>query len=388
MERTYQQTHPWITFQYDPTYDRVSTRVGEAYSKCQHLAGTPLQPRVAQSLASVYLVKGAAATTAIEGNTLTEGEVDAIINHGKMLPPSQQYLQQEVLNIVGVLKGIQHTPADFRLTPDWLKTQNAAILAGLELADHVIPGEYTTTPLIVGTYRGAPPQDVPYLIDRLCEWVNARTEQGRVDDHPDIAFYNTVITAILAHLYIAWIHPFGDGNGRTARAIECAILTTSGLVPWVSSNLLSDHYNRTRSRYYDRLAASSRNRDVQGFVQYALDGFVDMLREQITTVQTQQRAVAWVNYVHEMFDHETHGDTSHRRRKLLLALPEAHPTPRAKIRRLTPELAELYAQKSDKTISHDLNRLVQLDLIAGDPKTGYLPRVQIMDAFLPESYRP
>ncbi|MGH3941387.1 MAG: Fic family protein [Pseudonocardiaceae bacterium] len=88
--------------------------------------------------------------------------------------------------------------------------------------------------------------------------------------HRLMRFYCLFVAATLAHLYIAWIHPFGDRNGRTARLLECAILAHSGVVPWVSSNLLSDHYNRTRSRYYQRLERASRERDVRGFITVVL----------------------------------------------------------------------------------------------------------------------
>lgn len=47
---------------------------GEAVFKCDHLAGVALNPDAARELMNVYLAKGALATTAIEGNTLTEAE--------------------------------------------------------------------------------------------------------------------------------------------------------------------------------------------------------------------------------------------------------------------------------------------------------------------------
>ena len=39
------------------------------------------------------------------------------------------------------------------------------------------------------------------------------------------------MSALLAHLYIAWIHPFADGNGRTARLLEYLILDSFGNGP-------------------------------------------------------------------------------------------------------------------------------------------------------------
>ena len=53
--------------------------LGEARSKCEHLVGIPLKPEFAQKLYNITLIKGAVATTAIEGNTLTEEQVQGII---------------------------------------------------------------------------------------------------------------------------------------------------------------------------------------------------------------------------------------------------------------------------------------------------------------------
>lgn len=385
--RRYEDSHPWITFRYDPRFDQTCALLGEAFSKCQHLAGTPLQPGLAWNLASVYLVKGAVATTAIEGNTLTEEEVHELRDRRKELPPSQKYLQQEVDNVIAALGRIDQSARrgeTLTITPDWIKEQNAQILHELEVADHVVPGEYTDTPLAVGSvYRGAPPPDIPLLMERLCAWLNKWIDPIRDPKTPDDQrFFQSFFAAVLGHLYLAWIHPFGDGNGRTARLLECALLAHSGVVPWVASNLLSDHYNRTRSRYYQKLDEASKLRDVRNFVAYSAQGFVDMLREQILEVQAMQRRTAWVNFVHERFQAEPAGNTQQRRRALALTLESGKPTTRREIRRLSVDLAEMYAHKEEKTVSRDLNRLIQMQLIRR-VDNGYVPNIEIMDAFLP-----
>ncbi|MDR1266054.1 MAG: Fic family protein [Propionibacteriaceae bacterium] len=275
----------------------------------------------------------------------------------------------------------------FRLTPDWLKAQNAAILRGLEVEDHVVPGEYTTARLVVGRYRGAPPADVPYLVERLCDWLNGFLaivgDPARPDDD---RFVYAFLTAVLGHLYVAWIHPFGDGNGRVARALECAVLANSGIVPWVAADLLSNHYNATRSLYYHRLDQASRLPEGEGvaeFVRYAAEGFVDHLRDQLAQVQSMQRRIAWESFIHEIFRSQTQGEASRRRRALVLALPEDTPVPPSRMRRLTPELAEAYAGKTQKTVSHDVNRLKRLGLIVGPADGGYRANTTLMSAFLP-----
>ncbi|HEY4021435.1 MAG TPA: Fic family protein [Pseudonocardiaceae bacterium] len=384
-DREYLSTHPWLTFDYRLDFDgnaALWSLLGEAFSKCQHLAGTPLAPQVAAELSRVYFAKGALATTAIEGNTLTEEDAAAIIAGSIVLPPSRRYLQREIENVVGALNDVNATVRAGRplaISSDWLREQNRLILDGLDVHDHVVPGEFTTARVVVGGYRGAPPRDVPYLIDRLVDWLNQLTGGDTASE--ELRFFQAFLAATLGHLYLAWIHPFGDGNGRTARLLECAILARSGLVPWVSSNVLSDHYNQTRNDYYLRLDRASKARDVAGFLRYAAQGFVDELRDQIRLVQQQQIRVSWVNFVHEQFASKPNTDATDRQRTLVLALP-SEPVSTTALRELTPRLAGLYAVKGDKTLTRDVNAVVAMGLAI---KEGHTLRsaVEIMRAFIP-----
>jgi Fic family protein len=190
--------------------------------------------------------------------------------------------------------------------------------------------------------------------------------------------------ATLAHLYIAWIHPFGDGNGRTARLVESAILANSGMVPSISVSLLSNHYNATRTEYYRKISASSQTESgVTDFQSYAARGLADQVAEQAGVVHAQNRMLAWRSYVHDVFAEQTQGEATHRRQALVLALPEGVPTPRSAIATLTSELAVAYANRSPKTISHDLNRLKELELIHGTTRAGFCPAISLMDGFIP-----
>ena len=101
-----------------------------------------------------------------------------------------------------------------------------------------------------------PAGDCEFLVERLCEWLNG-DDFARCDDRRE-TFLRAFLRAVLAHVYIAWIHPFGDGNGRTARLVEFAILTAAG-VPAISAHLLSNHYNATRDAYYRQLNQASRS---------------------------------------------------------------------------------------------------------------------------------
>ena len=107
--RSYLESHPWITFEATDINDlRPNTwmLLGEALSKCEHLAGAPLPPEVAKNFYTVALVKGAQATTAIEGNTLTEEQVAGILDGTFKAPPSRAYQEREVRNVIDALQEI------------------------------------------------------------------------------------------------------------------------------------------------------------------------------------------------------------------------------------------------------------------------------------------
>jgi len=381
--RTYETTHSWIsfTFRADQLSHLAWMLVGEARSKCEHLNNAPLHPKVARELHSLYLSKGAAATTAIEGNTLTETEVRQRLEGKLELPPSREYLGVEVDNIRDACNQIGADVAagrELRLETQRILAFNRQVLAKLDLEDGVVPGAFRTHSVLVGgIYRGAPAEDCEYLLERLCEWLNG--PEFAVGDG-DMAFAMQLFRAILAHLYIAWIHPFGDGNGRTARLVELQILLHSGLVSSPAAHLLSNHFNLTRSHYYKELDRSSKAPDgVASFVEYALRGFVDGLRTQLTEVQAQQLVVTWRDVVNGHFYH-LRGKTADRQRRLLLDLNK--PTARREITHVSPRVAELYAGLSDKTATRDLGALEAADLIVRDGDT-IAPNLGLVLEFLP-----
>ena len=381
--RTYERTHPWIKFQIDlrPASPKLWMLLGEASSKCEHIAGVPLQPDIAQSLHQLYLAKGAHATTAIEGNTLSEQEALQRIRGELKLPASREYLGRELDNIVGSFNKIGDLlrGGDSALTPERVRQYNLWILEGLELENGVTAGDLRRHAVTVGgAYLGAPAEDCEFLLDRLCEWLSGsdfRAPQGM-----EIVY--AIIKAVVAHIYIAWIHPFGDGNGRTARLMEFQILLSAG-VPTPAAHLMSNHYNQTRSEYYRQLQSASRSGgEIIPFLEYAAHGLIDGLREQLATIRSQQWDVAWENFVYEEFREKT-GEPARRQRSLVLNLSRRDkPVQPGMVRDLSPDLAREYAGKTSKTIQRDLGALMRMDLVERAPE-GFKAKKERILAFLP-----
>ncbi|MGH9227072.1 MAG: Fic family protein [Acidimicrobiales bacterium] len=247
------------------------------------------------------------------------------------------------------------------------------------MESHVVPGELRRYSVAAGPYLGAPWQDVPYLLDRLCEWLESMKPSDDADRIP-----TAFIKAVLAHVYIEWIHPFGNGNGRLGRLVEFLILVESG-VPLPAAHVLTSHYNDTRTEYYRQLGEASRNGgDLRRFLLYAAQGLVDGLVEAIKQLHRQQEELMWRALVDEEFI-DRHTPAAHRQRLVAIELGRVRGwVKRAELRRLTHGLMEAYYGKTSKTLTRDVNRLHELSLVqgvAGPQVRARLERVRGMRPF-------
>jgi Fic family protein len=380
--RTYETTHPWLTFGIDLRRApwNLWAMLGECQSKCEHIASVPLRPQTDKLLHRLFLARGALATTAIEGNTLSEKEVLDHLEGKLQVPPSREYLVQEIDNVIHgcdlVLSDVLTNPG-LALTVAKLAEMNRILLDRLTMEEGVAAGQVRKGNVGVGKYRGAPPEDCTYLLERLCQWLESPELAGTAENRVVFA----TLRAVMAHLYLAWIHPFGDGNGRTARLVELRILIAAG-VPTPAAHLLSNHYNQTRTEYYRQLDAASRTGDPLPFILYAVQGFRDGLRSQLDMIRAEQMDVAWRNFVHEAFASKR-SPTDVRRRHLVLDLSaRGGPVPIGELPQLSPRLAASYATKTRKTLQRDVNALRAMELV-DVTADGVRARQELIVAFLP-----
>jgi Fic family protein len=235
-------------------------------------------------------------------------------------------------------------------------------LVGQNLGDHfaAIPGQLRNNDVVVGSYRCPDHRDVKQLIKKYCDWLRMefKFEEGNQK------FSDIIIQAMVAHVYLEWIHPFGDGNGRTGRLIEFYILSRGGN-PDITLHILSNHYNNTRPEYYRQLDKASKTSSLTEFIEYALTGFRDGLQQTLDKIQESQLLNTWQKYVYDKFGEIEmgHKEVFKRRRTLGLEIPIDRKFSFQEIPELNMKLARLYSGKGNKTLERDLEELIKSEVI-------------------------
>jgi len=359
----------------------VWIKLGECAAKCEQIKSIPLKPHIREQLHLIYLAKGAHATTAIEGNTLSEQQVKELIEKKLKLPPSKKYLEQEVNNIIEACNkiAVDISKSNLReITVEQICRYNNYVLGNDVPRDEAaVPGAIRAHNVVVGNvYRAPPARQVSYLLQKFCNWMN-----GADFINEQLQLHFAIIKSIAAHLYMAWIHPFGDGNGRVARLLEFMILLQSG-VPSPAAHLLSNHYNITRAEYYRQLDRAGKTDNPTGFFTYAIEGFLDGLQEQLQYIQGHIVSVCWRDFIYEVFSTQHSNNTTKRRRELAIRISEqAEQVDKNSILIL---MRKEYRDRTERTLSRDLNELERLRLVKRQ-KDRYAANKDLILQFLPFS---
>ena len=118
-------------------------------------------------------------------------------------------------------------------------------------------------------YTPPPPLEVPHLMREFTEWLNREKD------------LSPVLVAGIAQFQFVHIHPFLDGNGRTARLLSTLILYKTGY-DFKRLFTISEYYDQNRLLYYQAIQSVRKNNmDMTSWLEY----FVDGLRSQMKEIQ-------------------------------------------------------------------------------------------------------
>mgnify|MGYP001139751977 CR=1 FL=1 len=249
------------------------------------ILNSPLIPKWEVALRREAIIRSAHSSTHIEGNRLNLEQVGKLAQGRKITATRKD--KQEVLNYLSVLKKIDRLVAGKTLTvKDILKTHRLVTIDTLEHPEDC--GAFRTRYVVVGNrvtgeifFRPPKNEDVPALVKNLVAWINAKEAQ-------DI---DAILEAGVAHYEFVRIHPFVDGNGRTARVLATWILYKRGF-DTKQFFTLDDYYDSDRPAYYKALqSVNQATLDMTKWVEYFVEGVhvsVQEVKERVIRLSSER----------------------------------------------------------------------------------------------------
>lgn len=252
-------------------------------------------------------LKDAVSSLQIEGSSLTLETAFKLVT----APPDRPLTapEQEFINYLAAFDAFDDLRGEkgYGVSRGDLCNLHRIIVSGVR-GGYTNAGRVRETDVIIGDREGddivvhhtpPPPHEVTPLIDALMDWLSqvkqhpapAQIAKGNVD-----AWVHSVIVAGIAQHRLAWIHPFLDGNGRTARMFTTMLLYQRGY-DFKYLFDLSSYYNRDRDRYYGALRTTDETGDYTPWLEYFLGGFAYQLFGMKSRAQQLGRGLCSMNEV-------------------------------------------------------------------------------------------
>ncbi|MBO7047718.1 MAG: Fic family protein [Spirochaetia bacterium] len=215
------------------------------------------------------LMEEAIASSQMEGASTTRKVAKEMLR--KQENPKDKSQRMILNNYQTIRYLVEHK--DDQLTPELLLNVHQMITAGTLDSPEEETKFRTSDDIVVangvnGEIAHVPPKarDLPELISRLCFLFNEEysLERQKVFVHP-------VVKAIIIHFLVAWLHPFSDGNGRTARSLVYWFLLKQGyrFMEYLS---ISRIIYRTKAQYEKAfLYTENDNNDIGYFLHYNIE---------------------------------------------------------------------------------------------------------------------
>lgn len=245
------------------------------------LEAAQLKEKWVKEMQSEILILESHCSTHIEGTRLTLSQAKKILTGKKVInvhPDDRKELQnyREAIDFISGYLGKEDP-----ITEGLIREIHKMLVKGVR-GNSADPGNYRKIQNYVVDaidnriiYTPPPPHDVPYLMREFVEWLNVPKD------------ISAILSAGIAQFQFVHIHPFVDGNGRTARLL-CTLVLYKGGYDFKRLFSLSEYYDKNRRGYYNALQSVRNNdMDITSWLEYFTDG----LRAQMLEVKDKGEVV-------------------------------------------------------------------------------------------------
>jgi Fic family protein len=265
---------------FDPRFEitpRILRQLKAIERTTGFLEAVRLRPDWIREVRSLTNVREAFASLQIEGSSLT---LEQAFDLARETP--RRELRNSEREFYNYLRAFEATDAlrgerDAVLGKGDLRNLHRLLVEGVRGGRHGA-GEFRREDVKVGDLQDGrvmvhhhPPSwlQVEHEVEDLLGWIEAgKAKRDGLED----PWVHPVIQAGIAQHHLVWIHPFVDGNGRTARMLTTLLLYQRGY-DFKYLFELSSYYNRDRDAYYAALRTADSTGDYTEWLTYFLGGF-------------------------------------------------------------------------------------------------------------------
>ena len=248
-----------------PAIVTLVAEIAEAVTRLSLSSGDHLRLRRANRIRTIH------GSLAIEGNTLSEAQITAILEGKPVIAPPREI--QEVRNALAAYERLgEWQPAG---EPDLLEAHAILMRGLLDEAGRYRAGGVGVMQGEQVTHMAPPAERVPGLMADLLGWLKTNEE------HP-------LIAGSIFHYEFEFIHPFADGNGRLGRLWQTLIL--SCWRPVLADLPVESLVHTHQEGYYRAIAENTARTDSAPFIAFMLERILEVCRStpQVTPEVTPQ----------------------------------------------------------------------------------------------------
>ncbi len=224
----------------------------------------------------MFVRKDASSSSQIEGTQASISDAIEALNIERRNNLSQDV--DDILHYIDALNYGLERAKKFPFSLRFIRELHEKLMIGACNTHNPFPGEFRRTQNWIGGTRPDNARFVPPPIHEMNQALNDLEKFIHADDD-----YLPLIKAGLLHAQFETIHPFLDGNGRTGRMLVTMFLWYKGLLE-TPVLYLSTYFKKHQEIYYEKLNAyHSENGNIEEWVEFFLDGVIDIANSSIET---------------------------------------------------------------------------------------------------------
>jgi Fic family protein len=283
---SYQLPNNWIKYDFQAIANDLAFAKGSIIA----MSNYPYQRSWADALQELQLKREIGGTTRIEGAVFEGDELQAALSQSAtgFLTRSQR----QAIAAKNAYRVIAAIPSDQPITEELVCRIHRLIVSDAD-DDHCVPGQYRTH----NVSFGVPPRQGA-MYGKECE----QAMQSLLSSvNTDFKNHDPLIRALALHYHLGAIHPFSDGNGRTARALEALMLGRAGLKDLLFI-ALSNFYHDERGSYLDVLNTTGKSgHDLTEFIRFGLRGIRIQCERLLNDLKKQLSKSLFRDVMHQLY---------------------------------------------------------------------------------------